>query len=199
MNKKPKLVVVKGKLVDVSEVTLPVLRDIKHRRGRVEMIYDTLLATSKFDMKTTIMNATYMNIGKLSKILKELKALGLVNINKKITLTEEGKYTLALGKAYIKGEILTVEELKKRYSLALAINNQEVFKVLLNAEKPLKSTEILKGLGMSGLKTQSINSLMRKLFSARLVVRFYVNGHSFGYLLSEEGYHNLKKAEGLDS
>jgi predicted transcriptional regulator len=96
-------------------------------------------------------------------------------------------------KAYLKGEILTVEELKKRFSLAITINNADIVKILLETDYPLTAKEIGEKLGVK--KSEPVYRRMRRLFKDKLVVRFHLGGNRYGYLLSEKGWRNYQKAK----
>jgi hypothetical protein len=98
-------------------------------------------------------------------------------------------------RAYFKGEILTVEELRKRFSLAVTINNADIIEMLLKADHPLTTKEMSEVLGL--LKSAPLNVRMRKLFKEKLVVRFHLGANCFGYLLSEKGFENYKKTKEL--
>ena len=95
-------------------------------------------------------------------------------------------------KAYLNGEVITVLELKKRFSLAITLNNNEIFKSLSNAKKPISTKDLLKEIGM--VHSTQFNAIMKKLFDNGLVVRFWA-GRGFLYLLTEKGYHNYLKAK----
>jgi len=96
-------------------------------------------------------------------------------------------------KAFLQGQIFTVEELKNRFSLAITINNAEIIDVLLEADRPLMAKEIAEKLKIK--KADVINNRMKKLFKDKLVVRFYLGGHHYAYLLSEKGWENHKQAK----
>ena len=95
-------------------------------------------------------------------------------------------------KGYLKGNLLTVEELKQRYSFALTINNHDIFSFLLEVEAPATTKDLLKKLGIR--KAEPLNARMRRLFNDGLVVRFWL-GKGFGYLLSEKGYNAYQKVK----
>jgi predicted transcriptional regulator len=98
-------------------------------------------------------------------------------------------------KAYFKGQVLTVEELKKRFSLAVTINNEDIIKILLNAEQPLITKDIAEALKLEERKSEPISRSLRKLFKDGLMVRFDLGAHRLSYLLSEKGFKNYQEAQ----
>ena len=100
-------------------------------------------------------------------------------------------------KACLKGEILTIVEIKKRFSLAMTINNTEIMEILFKADHPVTIREIKERM-KTETKMAALGAKMRKLFKEKLVVRFYLSGRRFGYLLSEKGLHNYKTAKNID-
>jgi len=95
--------------------------------------------------------------------------------------------------AYLGGKFYKIDELGERYSLALAINNNKVMKILAETKKPLSTKELTEKLGLSNDNSLSkVRVRMKKLFEEKLVVRFKLYPRGMAYLLSRKGFEKFK-------
>lgn len=105
---------------------------------------------------------------------------------------------------FLKGSKLTVEEIRKRFNIAIAINNSEVVKILYDTDRPLSAIEIAtilnhdkKDVPESLLK--NVKSSLKKLNKNYLLATFSSEGRTVKYLLKYETALSYQKSLKLNA